>query len=548
MARNDSTPLEDDSDPSQETQTAPPSYLNRLYNSTSNYFEEIFEVARVANAGGNAAIGTGVAGGNLGLMFLAFFSGFINSYAAGEAKDEAPKETHTAGETTDETTQKTLALEYSPITEVPASLWLVDRFTSLIYGFGCGATTAASTYLMLITISIGLSGSLALFGFGAMLGALVFIATYKNVIAYVEGRDKANKTKWSTLKGLLLALLFSLVLSALYVGISFIVMHFLGPGILGSILISSTYFLAAVMGFCTTLLNYGITQNSIISFFINTQTPTIATEVAAKTPSEEVDPAVKARIAQERFNYLVLFGIAAVGCAAYGLAIGGLTYISIMSFPAAFGATLTMTAPLMSVALFISLVTTLAMIPLLIKQCIPFVTECAKIGVGTKIQSMLQKIFIFNTHLYEDTVKNRCKFYFKAFLITVAIPAAIIGSVMTLLEASGALAEVIKLGILLLPLAMRQNENKAAQSTSYTILGLALIADLIFAVTTGFKWISGMDFALDKKGREGPKVTLCGYPASPATLFLNVGIHGGVAGQATTNSKAESSRKRSLSK
>ena len=409
---------------------SPPSPNKTYFKWFSGLIDAFFEPARTANALGNGAISASAGHSNPALLVLGLITGTINSYASGEAR------------------------ETNKVTNAPPYLWWADRLISLIYGLGCGLTTAASAHAVFTLLGIILGGTSGLVSFGILIGLMSFISARSRL-------------------GNLRALLLGLTVSAIYISLALALISFVNPLMLIPILFVSTYLLSIALGFCTTILNYGITQDSIISLVMHDE---------ATREFEATKPFGKTT--KEKINFNIIFWIAAVSCLASGLAIGGLTYISILSLPAAFGFAMPL-APLLVLAIFIATITTAAMVPLLIKQCTPIAEVLSKIkmaDIPKLIVEQCKALVHFDTALYKDTFANRLKFYFKSFLLAVIVPLAIVGSVLTMMQASNALAQVIKETIQAIPLTV-------AESLAIGTLTVALGSDLVFSISTTSSWM-----------------------------------------------------------
>ncbi|HYF97433.1 MAG TPA: hypothetical protein VD770_00470, partial [Coxiellaceae bacterium] len=313
------------------------------------------------------------------------------------------------------------------------------------------------------TLCAFLPGLLPLISFGVIFGLITFIAARKRL-------------------GTFQALLLAITVAAIYIGLS-IGLSMLGGGTVLTIIMGTAYALCATMGFCTMVLNYGITQGSIIN---------LARGVTQLFSFKKGQSSNSKNSLQKKLNYPLLVSIATLSCVASGVAIGGLTYISIMALPAAFGFSLPF-IPLLCIAIFVSLVSTSAMIPLLIKQCLPYVEEWSNLRLADiphLIEKQFRRLFIFDTTLYADTRINRVIFYTKSVLLILIIPAAIVGSVLTMLQATDALSAVITAISKTLPLRLKNQDISAhAEITAKTVLGFALLSDLIFSVSTVVEWM-----------------------------------------------------------
>jgi len=447
-----------------------PSLLGRVYN-------VIYMIAQIINGFGNGGIAAGLGGTNLGVAGLGGFTATCNSLAQAEAgKGESEVVQYTGWK----------KAWYNRF------FWWVDPLIASIYGLGCGATTAASAFLVFSAINAVMGG----------IPSIIFVGVVIASIALVACLNDKNLRKTKTAFFLKTLPICLTVLAASIVPAIVLITAPGGAALLPIIITVYSFFLCITIGLSSTLVNFSMTHTCITGLIL-----------------AEDKPTPKVHHAKTRYTAKVIIGI---GSLMSSVAIGGLTYISIMAIPAAFGAAAPF-LPLCIVAIFVSVVTAAAMMPLLYTSCNALIENLPKrvmeylekhdyVFVSSKDRKdtswnrfcfytvgIFKSLWVFNfnfrskginenktkIYLYENTRKNKIYFYLRAVVITLIAPSIIgIGSVMTMLQAGSYLGQAIVDLIKFINIGGEEH----ASSISTAILATGLVSDGLFALEWGIKF------------------------------------------------------------
>lgn len=447
------------------------------------WYINFFDFLSVINATGNAAISGDAGGKNIAAGIVGGVSGYYNSYSAsGAVTKKIP--------------------EYSGWNKWLYS-WIfrwLDPASSFIYAAICGAITMASTFTLLYTIGGGLVGIYAIIG---LLGLMCALGFYRSRQSSQEKNKESAQTE-TKLQSLLKTLGFSLAVVGILVAI---VTPFIftagGAALIPTIYLVLSYSICIIIGLSGVIVNYEMSVGYISAGILKAKETKAKNEVQPKASKLHFTT----RILNFVRNLSVLKTLAIITCLASAGATGGLACVSIMALPAAFGATAPF-LPLLIVGLIGAIVTTMALMALLYKPMLTIISTLPEqIKNYLKLHEDkpnppdedkldyqprtswdyfkyntlgLLKLLISVPKIYEkdkDKVSYfKIRYFIRQFIFILLVALILVGTIMTMLQASNALADTI---------SSISNLGKNASVVADSVLVSATVADSSFNLSYG---------------------------------------------------------------
>lgn len=452
------------------------------------WYTNFFEFLSVINAGGNAAISGDAAGKNIAAGIIGAGSGFYNSYSASGAviTTETP--------------------EYSGWNK-----WLyrwifrwLDPASSFIYALICGAITTASTFTLLYTIGGGLLGIYAIIG---LLGLMCALGFYRSRRGLQERNKVPGQAETETkFQSMIKILGFTLAVVGILVAIvTPLIFTPGGAALIPTIYLVLSYSICIIIGLSGIIVNYEMSVGYISAGILKKDDKT---KITNTTPNQNSKTNLATRILNFVRSLSVLKIVAILTCLASAGATGGLACVSIMALPAAFGATAPF-LPLLIVGLIGAVITTAALMALLYKPMLAIISTLPEQIKNYLILVHKDKpdyqpktswdYFKYNTlgllnllisvpKRYQD---QKIKYFIRQFIFILLVALILVGTIMTMLQASNALANTI---------SSISNLGRNASAVADTVLVAATVADSSFNLSYGILvafWILNFICRLD---------------------------------------------------
>ncbi len=228
-----------------------------------------------------------------------------------------------------------------------------------------------------------------------------------------------------------------------------------------------------------------------LSALINIQKLTlVGNDIYSRTESVQTTTAeIKNRNERKthKNNKRILNTIVLLSSLCSALAMGALAFVSISAIPDVFGFNMP-SISLTILAVTISLVTIAALIPLTYKMAQTLVNKFASLTFKdireffrVKLGKMIYNLWVYDSKNSNHRSMGKGRFYVRAVISILAIPIAIIGVVMTMIQAGNSVTAVAQQMFRFFKISFNQDQ---AQELSAADQVVGCIADTVFAAET----------------------------------------------------------------